>query len=61
MFSLRDNRGSLIYIRGFTPLDAPSGKMFVPEASTLPHLIVFLYFNFLALAVSEILGVPNLH
>jgi len=33
----------------------PSGKIFVPEESILPHVIVF-NFNFLVSAVSEIMG-----
>jgi len=44
------------YIRGpcaaWTP---PTGKNIVLEASTLPHLIVFFNFNFLAPVVSEII------
>jgi len=36
-------RGSQIYIRGpYAPWTPPSGIIFVPEASTWPHLIVFL-------------------
>jgi len=38
MFSLRDNKGSLIYIRGLAPLDAPSGKIFVREENILYHI-----------------------
>ena len=37
--SFRDIRGSQIYIRGpCAPWTPPSGKVFVPKASTLPHL-----------------------
>ena len=40
-------RGSQIYIREpCAPWTPPSGKMFVPEASTLPHVIVFLISTF---------------
>ena len=37
-----------------------SGKMFVPEASILPHVIYCVFnFNFLAPVVSEIIGGPK--
>jgi len=36
-----------------------SGKIFVPAASTLPHLIVFLISLILALVVSEIIRGPK--
>jgi len=40
------------------PLDAPSGEIFLPKASTSHYLIVF-NFNILALVVSELLGGPK--
>ena len=52
---------SQIYIRGRAPpWMPPSGKIFIPETSTLAYLIAFLILT-LSLVVSEILGVPNLH
>jgi len=50
---------SQIYTRGFyAPWTPPSGKIFVPKASTSQYLIVF-NFNILTLVVSEILGGPK--
>ena len=37
----------------------PGGKFFIPKTSTFGYLIAFFNFNFLALAVSEILGGPK--
>jgi len=43
----RDIRGSQMYTRGpCTPWTPPDRKIFVPEVSTLPHLIVFLISTF---------------
>ena len=60
--SFRDFRGSQIYVRGpVPPCKLPSGKFFCTrgEYVTLSNGIFNL--NFLALLISEILGVPNLH
>jgi len=52
--------GSQIYTRGsYAPWTPPSGEIFVPKASTLQYLIVFLLSTFEALVVSKILGGPK--
>ena len=54
MFSLRHNMGSLIYIRSLAPPWTPLAEIFfVPKASILPRLIVFLISTLVAY---EILG-----
>ena len=40
-------------------MDAPSGEIYLPKASTSQYLIVF-NFNILTLVVSEILGGPKI-
>jgi len=54
------HQGSTIYIRGLcTPYMPIVERIIVPKAGTLSYLMVFFKFNFLALVVSEILGVPK--
>jgi len=38
--------GVQIYTRGRTPVDAASGEIFVPKASTSQNIIVFLISTF---------------
>jgi len=55
---LGDNNITLGALR---PLDAPSGKIFYTQNEYFSISNWVFNFNFLALVVSEILRVPNLH
>jgi len=49
LYHIWDIRESQIHIsRPYTPWTPPSGKIFVPETITLPHLMASLISNFLA-------------
>ena len=53
--------GPKFTLGGPTPLDAPSGQIFVPKASTSQYLIVFLISTLQLLYFPKYQGVPNLH